>query len=134
VGGCQFIRNGTAWLSLNSRSDDAKRSAWNWREWMDLKGMAGRDSGSNHQTRWKSFVGLVTINALVATEPCRLLPTLVSKVPAKVNSSRPNRRFVIALHSLNVLLETGLRVCPPEKSQENTALAVERSFLRSLVC
>ena len=63
-----------------------------------------------------------------------LLPTLVSKVLAKVNSSWPNRRLVIALHSPNPLLETGLRVCPPEKSQENTALAVERSFLRSPVC
>jgi hypothetical protein len=70
----------------------------------------------------------------VATEPCPLLPTLVSRVLAKVNSSWPNRRLVIALHSPNARLETGLRVCPPEKSQENTAVAVERSFLRSPVC
>jgi hypothetical protein len=55
----------------------------------------------------------------------RLLPTLVSKVLAKVNSWGPNRRLVIALHLPNALLETGLRVCPSEKSQENTALAVE---------
>ena len=58
----------------------------------------------------------------MATEPCPLLPTLVSRVLAKVNSSWPNRRLVIALHSPNARLETGLRVCPPEKSQENDRL------------
>jgi hypothetical protein len=51
-----------------------------------------------------------------------LLPTLVSKVLAKVNSSWPNRRLVIALHSPNPLLETGLRVCPPEKRRDSDAL------------
>ncbi len=60
--------------------------------------------------------------------------TLVSKVLAKVNLSWPNRRFVIALHSPNARLETGLRVCNPEKSQENAALAIDRSFLRSPAC
>jgi hypothetical protein len=78
------------------------------------------------------LAGLVSGNALVATEPGRLLPAVVSKVLAK--STRRGRQPVITLHSPNAFLETGLRVCPPEKSQENTALAVQRSFLRSPVC
>jgi len=44
-------------------------------------------------------------------------PNSVSQVLAKVNSGRPNSWLVIALHSPITLLETGLRVCPPEKSQ-----------------
>jgi hypothetical protein len=70
----------------------------------------------------------------VAIEPGRLSSTLVSKVLAKVNSSWPNGRLVIALHSPNAFLETGLRVCPPEKSRKNIAIAVQWSFLRSPVC
>jgi hypothetical protein len=34
---------------------------------------------------------------------------------AKVKSLSPNHRFVIALHSPDGVVETGLRLCPPEK-------------------
>jgi hypothetical protein len=40
----------------------------------------------------------------------------LSKMLTKVNSQWPNPRRVIALHSPDALLETGLRMCPAEKS------------------
>jgi hypothetical protein len=40
-----------------------------------------------------------------------------SQVLTKVNPLWPNPGVVIALPSPNALLETGLRMCPPEKSQ-----------------
>jgi hypothetical protein len=52
----------------------------------------------------------------------------------KVNPLWPNPRLVIALHSPNALLETGLRVCPPEKSQDRSPFATEQSVLCSPVC
>jgi hypothetical protein len=62
-----------------------------------------------------------------------LLPKSVSEVLAKVNSPWPNRPLVIALHLLGALLETGLRVCPPEKSQDKSPFAVGQSILSSPV-
>jgi len=41
---------------------------------------------------------------------------------AKVNSLSPNPQLLIALHSPNRLRETGLRMCPPEKSRDSDAL------------
>ena len=41
---------------------------------------------------------------------------------------------MIALHSPNALLETGLRMCLPEKSRDRTASDAEQSVLRSPVC
>jgi hypothetical protein len=58
----------------------------------------------------------------------------VSKLLTKVNPLWPNPRLLIALHSPYALLETGLRMCPPEKSQENTAFDAEQSALCSPVC
>jgi len=43
-------------------------------------------------------------------------------------------RLVIALHSPHALLETGLRMCPPEKSRHVAVTYPERSFLSSPVC
>ena len=37
----------------------------------------------------------------------------------KVNSRSPNPQLLIALHSPNGLRETGLRMCPPEKSRDS---------------
>ena len=45
------------------------------------------------------------------------LPNSGFKVPVRVNSLWPNPRLLIALHSPNARLETGLRMCPLEKSQ-----------------
>jgi hypothetical protein len=44
--------------------------------------------------------------------------TSVSKVLTRVNSVWPNPRLLIALHSPYALLETGLRMCGPEKSRD----------------
>ena len=44
------------------------------------------------------------------------------KVLAKVNSTWRILRQLIALHSPNALLETGLQMCPPEKSQYSERL------------
>src|SRR5450631_97590 len=46
----------------------------------------------------------------------------VSKALTKVNSSWPDRPLEIALHSPRALLETGLRMRPPEKSQDGGPL------------
>jgi hypothetical protein len=43
-------------------------------------------------------------------------------------------QLLIALHSPNALLETGLRVCAPEKSQDRSPFAAEQSVLCSPVC
>jgi hypothetical protein len=43
-------------------------------------------------------------------------------------------RLVIAVHSLNALVETGPRVCHPEKSQHVEATRSEQSVLCSPVC
>ena len=37
----------------------------------------------------------------------------------KINSLGPNHQLLIALHSPNALLKTGLRICLPEKSQDS---------------
>jgi len=52
----------------------------------------------------------------------------------KVNSLRLNPRSLIALHSPSALLETGLRMCLPEKSQDSTAFDAEQSVLYGPVC
>ena len=44
----------------------------------------------------------------------------------KVKSLSPNRRFVIALHSPSGVVETGLRVCPSEKSGAKARLRSTR--------
>jgi len=46
----------------------------------------------------------------------------------------PNLRLVIALHSPDAVLETGLRRRLPEKSRHRAAFAAEQSVLRSPVC
>ena len=58
----------------------------------------------------------------------------VSKALAKVNSAESNPRFVIALHSPIALLETGLRICLPEKSRDRTASDAGQSILSGPVC
>jgi hypothetical protein len=45
----------------------------------------------------------------------------------------PNPQLLIALYSPSALLETGLRMCLPEKSQDSTAFDAEQSVLRSPV-
>jgi hypothetical protein len=47
-------------------------------------------------------------------------PNAVSRVRTKVNRLWPNSPLVIALHSPDAHLETGLRMCPPEKSRTPT--------------
>jgi hypothetical protein len=56
------------------------------------------------------------------------------RVQTKVNSLWPNPQLVIALHSPSALLETGLRRCLPEKSQDSGPLALGQSILSSPVC
>jgi hypothetical protein len=51
-----------------------------------------------------------------------ITPTSVSKALTKVNSLGLNPGLVIALHSPNALLETGPRMCPPEKSRDSDRL------------
>ena len=46
----------------------------------------------------------------------------------------PNLRLVIALHSPDAVLETGLRRRLPEKSRHRAAFAAEQSVLRGPVC
>jgi len=60
-------------------------------------------------------------------------PTRFSKVLAKVNSRWPTRRSLIALHSPNARIETGLRLCPPEKSQDRGPFATDQSVFCSPV-
>ena len=48
-----------------------------------------------------------------------------STVLSKVNWLMPIFRQAIALHSPNALLEAGLRICPPEKSQNKVPFAAE---------
>ena len=52
----------------------------------------------------------------------------------KVNSRYPKPRIVIAVHSPNALVETGPRVCHPEKSQHVEATRSEESVLSSPIC
>jgi hypothetical protein len=52
----------------------------------------------------------------------------------KVNSLCPNPRLLIALHSPYPLLETGLRLCPAEKSRALTPFSAEQSVLYGPVC
>jgi hypothetical protein len=56
------------------------------------------------------------------------------RMPTQVNSLWPNPQLLIALHSPNAPLETGLCMCLPEISQDNTAFDAEQSVLRSPVC
>jgi hypothetical protein len=58
----------------------------------------------------------------------------VSKALTKVNSLGPNPQLLIALHSPNALLKTGLHMCLPEKSRHRTASDAKQSVLRSPVC
>jgi hypothetical protein len=44
----------------------------------------------------------------------------------KVKSLSPHHRFVIALHSPDGVVETGLRICPPEKNAPKLACGVQR--------
>jgi hypothetical protein len=55
-------------------------------------------------------------------------------VPREVNPQCTNLRLLIAFHSPYAFLETGLRMCLPEKSQGNTAFHAERSVLCNPVC
>jgi hypothetical protein len=49
-------------------------------------------------------------------------------MPAEVKSFAPCDRFVIAFHSPSGLVETGLRICPPEKMAERFANGVQRDI------
>jgi hypothetical protein len=60
--------------------------------------------------------------------------TAVSKALTEVTSLGPNPQLLIALHSPDALLETGLRMCLPEKSRHGTASDAEQSVLCSPVC
>jgi hypothetical protein len=51
------------------------------------------------------------------------------KALTKVNSLWPNPRLVIALHSPYAFDETGLPICIPERTQDNTVFAAEQSVL-----
>jgi len=72
------------------------------------------------------------------------LPTGLSRIRLLVPLQRSNQRLpyltdcrshlAIALHSPEALIETGLHMCPLEKSQEMTAFAAEQSVLCSPVC
>jgi len=57
---------------------------------------------------------------------CRWFPGISRSYPPPVKSLSPNHRFVIALHSPDGVLETGLRVCPPEKKAVKLGYAVQR--------
>jgi hypothetical protein len=52
----------------------------------------------------------------------------------KVNSLGPKSPLLIAFHSPDAPIETGLRMCPPEKSHVGESLCVEQSVLRSPGC
>jgi hypothetical protein len=58
----------------------------------------------------------------------------VFKALTKVNSLGPNPQLLIALHSPNALLKTGLHMCPPEKNRYSDGLRCKQSVLRSPVC
>jgi hypothetical protein len=60
--------------------------------------------------------------------------TTVSKPLTEVNSLGPNPQLLIALHLPDALMETGLRMCLPEKSRHGTASDAELSILSSPVC
>jgi hypothetical protein len=53
---------------------------------------------------------------------------------AKVNSRCPKPGILIALHSPYAILETGLRICLPEKSEDSDPFAAEQSVLCSPSC
>jgi hypothetical protein len=55
-----------------------------------------------------------------------LLGNCQNKVLAEVKSLSPYRRFVIALHSPDVVVETGLLMCLPEKTALKLACQVQR--------
>ena len=82
-------------------------------------------------------ISAVTRRALAARSLSRNVfmeaPNSVSKALAKVNSLGSNPQLMIALHSPNALLKTGLRMCPPEKSRDSTASNAEQSVFRSPV-
>src|ERR1700728_247997 len=52
----------------------------------------------------------------------------------KVNSLWLNLRLLIVLHSPYAPLETGLHICPPEKSGESTPIGPQQFLLSSPVC
>jgi hypothetical protein len=60
--------------------------------------------------------------------------TSVNKAPAVVNSLRANPSALIALHSPDAVVETGLHDCPPEKSGEYGGSAADYSILCSPLC
>jgi hypothetical protein len=105
---------------------------------VDCGRMTGKQEGIS------SSVGLVPRNALVSSESLLFtvgqkkgsseVPKPVSMMPTEVNSLCMNLRLLIAFHSLYALLETGLRVCPPEKSRAVTLFNAEYSVLSSPVC
>ena len=53
----------------------------------------------------------------------------VSKHAAKVNRFAQIPGLEIALHSPAALVETGLRMCPPEKRRDRNPFADEQSVL-----
>jgi hypothetical protein len=53
------------------------------------------------------------------------VPKPVPMMPTEVNSLCTNPRLLIALHSPYALLETGLRMCPPEKAGTVTLFTAE---------
>src|SRR5882672_3907689 len=52
----------------------------------------------------------------------------------RVNPLSPRHRFMIALHWPCGVVETGLRICLPEKSPDVSALDAEQSVLSSPIC
>jgi hypothetical protein len=56
-----------------------------------------------------------------------------SRVLTKVNPPGLNRQIVIAFHSPDAHLETGLPMCPPEKSPAPYPFAADQCILSSPV-
>jgi hypothetical protein len=52
----------------------------------------------------------------------------------QVNSPSPHHRFVIALPSPDKVIETGLRICPPEKGPQINPFDPEQSVLSGALC
>jgi hypothetical protein len=81
---------------------------------------------SNHPTRFDQ--------AKPETKQDDMIPLFASSRLPEVNSLGPHPQLLIALHSPDALLETGLRMYIPEKSRHRTASDAVQCVLRSPIC
>ena len=88
----------------------------------------------NHMSACRKFHHIGNDKRACDFRTMSFVADLASKVLTRVNWWWRNRRLVIAFHPPIALLESGLLVCPPEKNLENTAPAVEWSFLCRPLC